>query len=282
MVERLDWGGPGSLARHPDLDAGDLPARHVDVWCPPGYGEHPERRYPVVYMHDGQNLFSQSLAYGGQSWRVDAAITALMTDGSLPGAIVVGIWNSQQRWREYMPPLLPPGPEADAWATAVGGPPVTDQYLDFLVGSVKPLIDGTYRTLPEQRHTAVMGSSMGGLVSLYALIRHPDVFGGAGCLSTHWTAGGGLLVAAMGAALPAAGQHRLYFDYGSIGLDAAYEPFQRTMDGYVQAAGYRNGLDWETRSFPGADHNEAAWRARVHLPLAFLNPYPVSPSRSNT
>ena len=98
----------------------------------------------------------------------------------------------------------------------------------------------------------------------------PGVFGGAGCVSTHWPAGRNALVHAMGTALPRAGSHRLYFDYGTATLDSSYEPYQQRMDGYVEAAGYRRGKDWVTLKFPGADHSESAWSARVHLPLQFL------------
>ena len=115
-----------------------------------------------------------------------------------------------------------------------------------------------------------MGSSMGGLISLYALEQYPQVFGGAGCLSTHWPAGGNLLVDWLGQRLPQAGDHRLYFDYGSQGLDADYAPYQQRMDAHLRLAGYREQIDWISLSFPGTDHNETAWRSRVALPVRFL------------
>jgi predicted alpha/beta superfamily hydrolase len=111
---------------------------------------------------------------------------------------------------------------------------------------------------------------MGGLISLFALLEYPDVFGGAGCLSTHWPAGGDGLVDFLGQALPKAGQHRLYFDFGTETLDAGYEPYQRRMDDWVHAAGYRSCQDWVTHKFAGAEHSERAWRARVGIPLRFL------------
>jgi enterochelin esterase-like enzyme len=151
-----------------------------------------------------------------------------------------------------------------------GGVPVSDLYLRYLVEELKPRIDAAYPTLPERASTFVMGSSMGGLISLYAVEQYPEVFGGAACVSTHWPAGGNSLVDAMGAALPPAGRHRLYFDYGTETLDAAYEPFQLRMDEHLRAAGYRQGVDWETRAFPGAEHSERSWRERVHIPLRFL------------
>jgi predicted alpha/beta superfamily hydrolase len=260
----------GTLNRHPDLHGANITSRHVDVWCPPGYAEQPLRRYPVVYLHDGQNLFSGAHLSGGVGWEIDAAITRLIAAGAHRGAIVVGIWNGPQRWRDYMPQVVLPAATAIGFEQYAGGPAHADAYLRFVTATVKPLIDRTYRTLPERAQTSVMGASMGGLIALYALVRYPLVFGGAGCLSTHWPAGGEPLVDALAELLPPPGQHRLYFDYGSRGLDAAYAPLQRRMDTYLVRAGYTAGHDWLTHSVPGADHNEAAWRARVELPLRFL------------
>jgi enterochelin esterase-like enzyme len=149
-------------------------------------------------------------------------------------------------------------------------PSVADAYLAFLVDELKPFVDAGYRTLPDQTHTFVMGSSMGGLISLYALTEYPQAFGGAGCLSTHWPAGGAGLVDYFGEVLPAPGAHKLYFDFGTETLDHTYEPFQTRLDGHLRRAGYTPGRDWLTRKFPGADHSESAWRERVHLPLEFL------------
>jgi predicted alpha/beta superfamily hydrolase len=266
--------GSGVVTRHPALASRHVATRNVDVWCPPGYEADSTRRYPVIYMHDGQNVFDPALSFTGIDWGVDEAIAGLMRDEQLPGAIVVGIWNTEERWREYMParPLSwPAGEQLRARLAAEGkGAPLSDAYLKFIVEELKPLIDGSYRTLPGQAHTFLMGSSMGGLISLYGLVEHPQVFGGAACLSTHWPAGEDLLVAFLGAVLPPAGHHRLYFDYGSEGIDAEYEPYQRRVDALCLAAGYTQGRDWRTEKFPGAEHNERAWRARVRLPLAFL------------
>ena len=96
------------------------------------------------------------------------------------------------------------------------------------------------------------------------------MFGGAGCVSTHWPAGENMLVDYMGSHLPQPGAHKLYFDYGTATLDELYEPFQQRMDAHLQAAGYTQGKDWITRKFEGAEHNEAAWRVRVEIPLRFL------------
>lgn len=248
--------------------------RTVEVWLPPRYTDG-AGRYPVLYMHDGQNLFDPVVAYGGADWGIEPAILKLIAEGVTSGAIVVGVWNSGvTRWREYLPEKF----VRASWrrmlkariATRLQGLPFSDNYLRFLVFELKPFIDAHYRSLPDRPHTYVMGSSMGGLISLYALEEYPQVFGGAGCLSTHWPAGGNSLVDWMGGALPHAGQHKLYFDYGTATLDAAYAPYQNRMDRHVAAAGYRPGIDCLTEKFIGAEHSERAWRKRVHIPLRFL------------
>ncbi len=262
----------GTLDRHPDFPSRFVRPRPVDIWLPPGYDPMGETRYPVVYMHDGQNLFDPELAFGGVDWGIDEALVRLIHEGQTPGAIVVGIWNvGEQRWLEYMPQKALSWPQAvQPFTQQMGGPPLGDAYLSFLVHEVKPFVDTRYRTLPEREHTVVMGSSMGGLASLYALCEAPEVFAGAGCLSTHWPAGDGIAIGYLRHALPPPGRHRLYFDYGTETLDAGYEPYQLQADEVLRAAGYREGVDWITRKFPGAEHSERAWRERVHLPLLFL------------
>ena len=266
--------GTGVVQRLTSFYSSHITPRHVDIWLPPGYAEQPEVRYPVLYMLDGQNLFDPALAYIGVDWGMDEAVLRWMERTGSPGAIVVGIWNSPQRVQEYMPQRLLDAPGAELvrklFAKRTGGSPCSDAYLRFLVQELKPYVDAHYRTQPDPKHTYLMGSSMGGLISLYALCEYPHVFGGAGCISTHWPIGGRRLVNALGAALPRAGQHRLYFDFGTQTVDKKYAPLQHWMDGWLQAAGYRQEVDWLTRKFEGAEHSERAWRVRVHIPLVFL------------
>lgn len=261
------------MNRHDNFPSQHVTARHVEVWCPEADMTRGMSRYPVIYMHDGQNLFDPSSSFIGVDWGMGEAMTRLMRDVPGTGAIIVGIWNSPLRWREYMPqkPLATLGWQlASRFVEQAGGEPLSAGYLKFLVEELKPFIDAMYPTLPDQSHTFVMGSSMGGLISLYALIEYPEIFGGAAGLSTHWPAGEEALVDSLGASLPKASRHRLYFDFGTETLDAAYEPYQQRMDGWVRAAGYRFGHDWLTRRFAGAEHSERAWRARVDIPLRFL------------
>jgi hypothetical protein len=152
----------------------------------------------------------------------------------------------------------------------------SDAYLRFLVEELKPYIDGNYATLPDRDNTYVMGSSMGGLISIYAISEYPEVFGGAACLSTHWPGGdpGGVafsqqMQSYLERNLPEPAGHRLWFDYGSEGLDASYRDHQAQVDHIVRNHEYGNDR-WITYYDAGADHNEDAWRARLHYPLTFL------------
>ncbi len=264
----------GVVMRHNHFASRYIPPRHVDIWHPPDYSINPEVRYPVIYMHDGQNLFDPASSYIGVDWGMDEAMMGLMEDAASSGAIIVGIWNSAQRWREYMPdkPLIDQRGRSllTPFIQSAGGTPLSSLYLKFITQELKPFIDATYRTLPDQPYTLIMGSSMGGLISLYAVTEYPEIFGGAACLSTHWPIGQNIMVDYLGSALPKPGRHLLYFDYGTGTLDADYEPYQQRMDGLLQTAGYEAGRDWLTLKFDGAEHSERAWRARVHFPLRFL------------
>ncbi|HVL41297.1 MAG TPA: alpha/beta hydrolase-fold protein, partial [Brevundimonas sp.] len=199
--------------------------------------------------------------------------------------------NTPLRLREYIPAdlirALPEDMRADI-QSIYGGEPLSDAYLRFMVEELKPFIDRTYRTRPRRDDTVVMGSSMGGLISLYALMKHPGVFGGAGCVSTHWpiridqiTDEAALapwrerLVAAWTGVirdgLPGPRGHRLYFDRGDETLDAFYAVFQSRIDQTIRAAGW--GPDrFRSLVFPGAEHNEASWNQRLDAPLTFLLP----------
>ncbi len=264
----------GRIETLPPLASRFVVPRRVDVWLPPGYDEHPDERYPVVYLHDGQNAFDPAISFGGDSWEADQAVCRLMQAGRIRGAILVAIWNTGLgRFAEYMPQkaatgavvLLHVGTQSIATDTIR-----SDAYLKFMVEELKPLIDRTYRTQPGAAGTFVLGSSMGGLISAYAVAEYPGVFGGAGGVSIHWPAGEGAMIGYLAQHLPKPGANRFYFDFGTETLDAAYEPYQRQMDTVMRAAGYTAGRDWLTRKFPGADHSEKSWRERVEIPLAFL------------
>ena len=266
-------GVTGTVLRYPSMPSGHVAARNVDVWLPPGYDREPDKHYPVLYMHDGQNLFDPATSYGGVDWGIDETMTRMIATGEVREAIVVGVWNTPKRREEYMPQRAVQGAiDFNVPGSTAARPEdiISDRYLAFLVEELKPFIDANYRTLPDRADTYVMGSSMGGLVSQYAISKYPGVYGGAGCVSTHWPAGNGIALDDFAAHLPDPATHKYYFDYGTATLDGSYEPYQLRADAILRNAGYVEGRNWITRKFEGAEHSEKAWRLRVGEPLAFL------------
>ncbi len=261
-----------STSRHPDFPSDFVLPRHVDVWLPPGYDATADSRYPVVYLHDGQNVFDPATASHGVAWEADQAMLRLLAAGEARPAILVGIWNTALRTPEFLPARLFEALSLAARGRVLAGQgePLGDAYVRFVVEELKPLVDRTYRTLPGRGDTVIMGSSRGGLISLYAICEHPDIFGAAGCVSTHWPAVEGVINPYLAAHLPDPESHRLWFDYGTHTLDALYEPVQKQVDVLVVKAGYEPGENWLTRKYLGTDHSETAWRARADDILRFL------------
>jgi enterochelin esterase-like enzyme len=239
-------------------------------------------------MHDGQMLFDSSDSWNHKEWMTDETISTLIREQKIEECMVVGIWNSEHRQGEYLPrkpfdTLSPALQEAVYQSTNPGGQPffnskiVSDQYLMFMVSELKPFIDGRFSTLPDQANTYIAGSSMGGLISLYALCEYPEVFKGAACLSTHWT---GTVTAAnnplpeaflqyLNKRLPDPEDHLLYMDHGTLGLDAQYGAIQEKADQIIRAKGYTDA-NFLTRVFPGDDHVETAWARRLPIAVEFL------------
>lgn len=230
------WGQTdGRLIEWTDVSSVHVQPRNVTIWLPPGYDQS-SRRYPVIYMHDGQNVFTPGRAYGGEEWGVDEALSRMMAAGRTRGAIVVGIWNTNLRGREYLPAKIVAALPAEIRAqveTTHSGSSLADAYLRFAVEELKPRIDDSFRTSPGRADTSIMGSSMGGLISLYALGEYPGVFGAAAAVSIHWPMGDprrGLgadpaaVAWAFGEWLDGVtarpGRNRLYIDIGDQTLDA--------------------------------------------------------------
>jgi enterochelin esterase-like enzyme len=276
---------PDTVSKHLDRK------RHVVIWLPPGYEANAAQRYRVIYMHDGQNLFDPRIANTGTDWGVDEAMMRLAGRGAIEPAIVVGAWSTDLRRLEYAPTkvlaeLQPPALRQEVEAE-FGGATLADAYIRFLAEELKPRVDAAFRTRPGPEDTALMGSSMGGLISLYGLAERPDVFGAAACLSMHWpmaivqkriVEGGEVwrtaLIPAYQRYLQAAGfspqRQRLWADHGTVNLDSLYAPYQEAIAPVFAARGFVEGKNLALRVYPGTDHNEAAWRARLEDPLRFL------------
>lgn len=276
----LHHGGTGSVVHYDDFPSKFVVPRPVEVWLPEGYDPLSSERYPVVYMNDGQFLFLGSHSWykwTPWNWNVDLIMPRMIREQNIRAAIVVAPWmlpNKGRRRNEYMPqkPIteevgrLLEANNSDLKYERLN----SDNYLKFIVEELKPYIDKTYQTRPEQENTFMMGASMGGMISSYAISEYSDVFGGAACMSTHWGDAQGAVLEWYQNHWPEAGSNRLYFDFGTESLDAGYEPYQQVMDKIMQSKGYQEDIDWVTRKFPGASHLPSAWRDRLHIPLEFL------------
>lgn len=264
----------GRLLDYPAVAAAGLPEQHITIWLPPGY-DVGTARYPVLYMHDGQNLFTPSSAVFGKVWAADKAMLA----AHVPPHIIVGIWApGAARWRQYLPADIhaqaSPALRAQMAALA-NGPIVSDAYLAWLTGPLKTWVDASFRTMPDRDHTAIAGSSMGGLISCAAFLHYPAVYGRAACISSHWPAVDpravgpanpeliGLWDRWFAAHLGAPDGRRLWLDHGTATLDAFYDPYQQAVDRRIAAQGWVQGRDWQTRVYPGAAHEENSWGTRL-------------------
>jgi predicted alpha/beta superfamily hydrolase len=279
----------GSIERLSDFPSKYVSARNVDVWLPPNYPK--AGTYAVIYMLDGQMLFDAADTWNHQEWQVDETAARLITKNAVRPFIVVGIWNAgKARHAEYFPQkvfaMLSAPEQSQQYDKGsvnteqmYARPVYSDAFLRFLTSELKPAIDRKYQTKTDAPNTAIVGSSMGGLMAWYALSEYPKVFGAAGCMSTHWLGGNDIPNNPIPAAflkflsthLPKAGVHRLWFDHGSATLDALYPAAQKQVDTIVQRRGYTSA-DWRTAVFDGADHSEKSWAARLDQVFVFLFP----------
>lgn len=261
-------------------------ARNIEIWLPPSYGENPTKRFPVLYMQDGQNIFNPETSMHNTAWMADSTAKKMIADQRVKPFIIVAIWNTDKRFFEYFPEKATKNftakdlkvfekikQQEKTKDTELLG----DEYLKFLVSELKPYIDKNYLTLSNPENTSICGSSMGALISLYAICEYPNVFGQAACMSTHWPIlfDNGYMPLSEGIKkyvyenLPAASDHRIYFDHGTKSLDQYYEVHQKAIDNIMKLKGYNNS-NWVTKKFENAEHAELAWQKRFDEVLAFL------------
>ena len=278
----------GKLDFYPAFESksGLVTPRNVYVWVPDNYSR--SRKYAVVYMSDGQNLFDAEKMFNHQEWRVDEVFGSLIEAGRIQDCIVVGVANSfRTRSQEYFPQDVfdryPPELKEYSRSKRLGEEDLLgDNYLRFLVEEVKPFIDRNYSTRKDRDHTFHIGSSMGGLLSSYALTKYPQVFGGAGCLSTHSV----LYITDYGAEqafIDPANQCyvdylranlrpnscKIYMDRGDQTLDAQYPKYQDRLDRMFKDAGW-DDAHYVSKVFPGHAHMESSWASRLEVPVLYL------------
>jgi predicted alpha/beta superfamily hydrolase len=234
--------------------------RDLLVYLPPSYARG-DRRYPVIYMHDGQNLFDRATSFG-EEWEVDQTLEEASAEGL--ESIIVGIPNTEARLDEY-------SPFPDRRHTQGGR---GDAYLDFIVETVKPMVDRDFRTRPERECTGIAGSSMGGLISLYGYFRRPEVFGFVGAMSPAlWFGGRGIFRYIKERPFSPG---RIYLDIGTNEGGEALTDARR-MRRLLEDKGYRSGKDLLFYVEMGGKHNERAWARRLKGSLRFLLSLPPRP-----
>lgn len=263
-----------------------LPDQRLTVWLPPGY-DTAKRHYPVLYMHDGHNLFDPAKSNFNKVWAADKAVTALVRDGRIRPHIIVGIWPpGANRYRQYLPQFAAERATGELSASIAAnlnsGPVVSARYLEWIADELKPQIDRDYRTLPGAADTAIAGSSMGGLMSCYAIVERPDIFGRAACISSHWPIAlpdgvdetrqqaQAIWRDWFTARLGKPDGRRIWMDHGTATLDAYYAPYQESIDAAFRDAGWTETSDWNSRVYEGAEHEENAWAQRLPEVLAWL------------
>ena len=232
--------------------------RTVWAYLPPSYGENARARYPVLYMHDGQNLFDPSLAFGGIEWGVDETLDAGAEDGSIAETLVIGIGNTQARIYEYTP--------TDGGMGGGGG----DLYLKLIASELKPAVDGTLRTNPAVDATGIMGSSLGGLISAYAGTTRPDVFGRVGAMSPSTWWDNDVIVTDVAATKGKPEPLRVYVDSGDSGTSNDDVTDTNILAQTYLNIGFSAGNDFLHVVQPGGQHNEFYWAERLPASFRFL------------
>ena len=253
----------GDIRKHADFRSGILDnERTLIVYLPPGYEQDESVRYPVLYMHDGQNIFDASTSFAGHEWGVDEAAERLIQTGKIEPIIIVGMYNNSERMTEYTP-----RPEDDQ----------ADAYARFVVEEVKPYIDRTYRTDPAREKTGIVGSSLGGLISLYMVWAHEDTFGLCGGVSPYLGWRDRWLIQQWRASDMAwSAEAKIWIDMGTregqvrdTGVSDTVVN-ARTLAGVLGEAGSRPGEGHIYLEVQDGEHNEQAWSQRIDQILLYL------------
>lgn len=234
--------------------------RDLIVYTPPGYEKQLHRRFPVLYLHDGQNLFDGATSFiPGQDWHVGPTADQCIHEGAVEPLIIVGMYNTEARIREYTPTHVP----------RLGGGRA-DRYAKFLIEEVKPFMDAEYRTLAGAEHTGIGGSSLGGLVSIYLGLKHSNLFGRIAALSPSvwWNQ---LVIHRFVESMNIEPRPRIWLDIGTREGPRIVRDVEQFRDVLLQR-GWRLESDLHYERVEGAEHNEAAWAQRVGPFLRFLYP----------
>lgn len=277
----------GTLIRIDSFPTKYIKPRKVDVWLPSNYTK--DKKYSVLYMHDGQMLFDANTTWNKQEWKVDEVASKLMSEEKVEEFIVVAIWNIPELRHMDLYPKKPYESLSKEIKEKIQNEVKkaqfpfdetkinSDNYLKFIVEEVKPYIDKNYSVFTDANHTAIMGSSMGGLISMYAICEYPQIFGKAACLSTHWVGFRDFennpipesFFTYLKNNLPNPETHKIYFDYGTEALDASYLRYEYRVDEVLKSKGYTSN-NYKNLKFEGENHSEASWQKRINIPFEFM------------
>ncbi|MDT3697081.1 MAG: alpha/beta hydrolase-fold protein [Ignavibacterium sp.] len=254
--EHNDFKGKitGSVRYHKNFIGINIPARDIIVWLPPSYDSLKNKRYPVLYMNDGQNIVDPLTSAFGIDWQIDEAADSLIKNHSINEMIIVGIYNSDKRNSEY------------------SNTPLGNAYMNFIVNQLKPFIDVTYRTLDNRENTTICGSSLGGLISFILVWEYDYVFSKAACFSPAFKIDQFDYVTSVENYSGARKDIKLYFYNGGKGVDERLQPGINEMLEALLNRGYVTGKDILYVEDKNADHSESAWAKRVPEMLKFLFP----------
>lgn len=277
--------GTGSLNRIQEFKSKYVASHSIDVWLPNNYSK--QKKYAVIYMQDGQMLFDSSNTWNQQEWKIDETLSTLLQEQKIKDCIVVGVYNRQDyRYSEYFPEdilvKLPKEQQQQILEKQLLGKATANNYIKFLVLELKPYIDSVYSTNSNKESTIIMGSSMGAIISLYALANYPQVFGAAGCLSTHWP----VLKAKefnlsqmqhvaeefrsyLSEKIKLENGNKFYFSHGNQTLDSLYQPHQNKIDQLFHNKKYDQS-NYQSQFFSGDSHSEQSWSIRAKEPILFF------------
>ena len=266
----------GSIEKIYDLQSNFVDSRPIYVWLPHNFD--PKKKHDLLIMHDGQNLFDGTKTWNGQEWELDEWASKLISENELSSFIIIGIHNSgKKRWSDYFPEKAYSFVPDSNYLGGLKPELNADQYLKYIVKEVIPFIEEKYLKSSYDYKTIIGGSSMGGLISMYAVFEYANVFDGAICMSTHWP---GAIVMEnnplpeaifkyMTENIPLSNKKRFYFDYGDKGLDEHYPQYSKIIDSLFLNNGYSQ-KNYKNLFFKNHWHSEEYWAKRVQIPLKFM------------
>jgi predicted alpha/beta superfamily hydrolase len=242
----------GKVNYHKYFVLDELKPRDIFVWLPPDYEINKSKRYPVFYMHDGQNLVDPRTSNTFIDWQIDETADSLIHSSEIEPFIIVGINNTDDRSTEYS-------------NTSLG-----KKYVQLIIEVIKPFIDKEYRTLTDAKNTAVGGSSMGGLISMICAWENPNVFSKAACFSPAFMYGEFDFTSVVEKDTSSKNDLMIYIDNGGVDLEKILQPGVDKMTAILKSKGFEEGKNLLVFIDKDATHNEAAWAKRIHLPLKFF------------